>query len=194
MENVDAMFTPKGDEAFHEGLRSTPAGQAAEDCRAASMDAFRCADLQGHRHPNCLARLMITKRCFARFVAPSFLDRLELCERDCAPAQVSNECAIYTEDLARVVDMRMDQHAVDMVFSPAERRAFMHCGSPSDANSPIDLKNRVACLAPLACPAQFAAWKACASGKDSAALCVVELQDLMYCAGATTSKLSFRMP
>lgn len=178
-------------QAFAQGLRSTRAGAAVEGCRLPSMEAFRCADLQGFRHPHCLALMDRTTRCFARFVAPEFLERAELCERTFGKdADTAQQCIDYRQDLRKVVDFRMDQHAADIPYSQADRRAARHCGIPDAARTVDEYRTRVGCLAPLLCTQQFEAWRAC---KDGACSPLV-VKDLMHCLGEVTSRFSFRAP
>ncbi len=183
-----ALFEdPVAVEAFAAGLRATPLGAATEECRLLTMHAFRCAELHGFRNPECLALRDTVTRCFAKYLAADFLDRVELCEVTYGKkAHRVPQCETYREDLRKVVEARTEQHAADVVLSDEEQRAVHHCGLPTESHSIEGFASRVSCLAPLVCSQEFEAWRACKSG----ACPPFVTEDLMHCLGASTARLN----
>lgn len=192
-DDLTALFRDASfGEAFVRGLHSAPVARAADECMDLTMDAFRCADLQGHRNPLCLDRKDKMSRCMGRFLAPEFVERLELCERLQGEQNAPTKCSKYREDLSHVVHSRSTQYVNDLEFSVHERRAVQRCGVPSTSRSQGEYHQRVACMAPFVCSQLLDEWRACEL--KSPGKCAGYAEDLLECLGVHVSKINFRQP
>jgi hypothetical protein len=144
--------------SFFDGLHQSTLARASDECLPLSMEAFRCADLQGFRHPLCLAYKAKTNRCFARIMAPTFLERLELCEREYGEQGAPTKCAAFVRDLNKTVEFRMDQQVADITLTLLERQGALHCGIPNTSRTIQEYHLRVSCLAPVMCKPEHGVW------------------------------------
>ena len=176
--------------AFHDGLRSNPFTDGAEACASLSVDAYRCAELQGFQNPLCLARKMRHTRCVARFFAPEFLERLETCE-----LKANENCDVFVADLNQVVSKRLNAHVDDIKFSQDERKAAAHCGLAMQARSQAEYQARLECVAPFVCAENLRQLEKCYDATNSTrGMCAKRSQELMKCLGQASARTYFTHP
>ncbi len=183
-------------------------------CFSLALDAFRCADLQGARHPLCLARQSRHAQCVATRVAPEALDRLHACRReeeknkkkirtairqrdDIKNSNKEDEdvCGLHEADVLRVVASRVGAHAESIVFSDDERRAALHCGVPEQSRSGREYTSRLNCMASVVCASAWSTVEQCyASGKGGqiSGACFDKAAELMTCMGRANARLMFK--
>ena len=176
---------------FEEGFNSSKYVKAAEQCLPLAMDAFRCRDLQGARNPLCLERKHQHSRCMAKFIAPSFLERLNDCE---GLYEKEEKCLPYRQDLNIVVTRRMEDHVTGLEFTQDERKGIARCGVPAKTRSTEDFERRLRCLAPFFCNEKQKYLQECLKSGTMDGICRYQLENLMECVGKGASKLYFRYP
>ena len=167
---------------------------ASESCLSLSHDAFRCAELQGFRHPLCVERKIRHTHCVARMLAPEFLERVETCEMN-ASGSDSQQCLDLERDLTQVVSKRLNQHVDDVNFTLEERRGAAACGLPLEARSSFEVNERVKCMAPFVCKDTLSLLEKCydAAGETGGA-CALRSQALVDCLAQTTARMYFVNP
>lgn len=189
-----ALFEdPEAQSLFEKGLRASPFVEAAEVCQPLSMEAFRCAELQGFRHPLCLERKLRHTRCVARFFAPEFLERLETCEM--RSGRAGDACQTYVADLSVVVSKRLNQHVDAIHFTVDEKRGVASCGLPLEARSPGEYRNRMQCMATHVCADSLSQLERCYDKTNTIdGICAVRTRELMLCMAESTARMYFNHP
>ena len=182
---------PELAELFQAALTSNPFTEAAEACQPLAMLAYRCAELQGFRHPLCLDRKLRHNRCVARFFAPEFLERLETCEM----RQPDEGCRVYEQDLLDVVSKRLNQHVDDIYFTREEKTAVARCGLPLEASTAFEYKERLQCMAPFVCETSLRQLEKCVDATGSpSGICQPRTEALIECLGSSTARMYFAQP
>jgi hypothetical protein len=166
---------------------------ASESCLSLSHDAFRCAELQGFRHPLCIARKIRHTHCVARMLAPEFLERVETCEM--RSGNESEECVEYERDLTQVVSKRLNQHVDQVEFTLEERRGAAACGLPLEARSTFELNARLECMAGIVCKDTLSLLEKCYDGAgDIDGACSLRSRALVDCLAQSTGRMYFVSP
>jgi hypothetical protein len=183
-----------GDEKLERAFRragSNPFVEARFACLSLAVDAFRCADLQGARHPLCLARQLRHAQCAASRVAPEALDRLHACRR--AQGEQHQQCEELEGDVLRLVAQRTKQHADAIVFSNEERKGVLSCGVPEHARSAAEFVARLDCLAPFVCKTAWTDLQNCFQTENNVSgSCFDVAVELMTCMGRENSRTMFK--
>ena len=197
---LDELFkSSAGSRGLTEGLQGTMFSRGAEQCSELALQAVRCADLQGFRHPSCLRRKLRHQRCLSSFVAPEFLQRLENCEmrqdKSGNGAKKSTACGKFEEDLDRVVTQRFDTHINRIRYTDAERRAIVRCGAPFASSSPGERVSRLRCMLPVVCEQHVDVFRKCLEAGGAAdGVCAARAAEAMECLGLSVAKLYFKDP